>query len=270
VLGAVTSLALVGRARLVPVMLGAALLAGGAFVVLGFATSVIVAFTVAAATGISRSLLEVSGQTLLQRVTSTELLARVFALKEALAMAAWALGSITVPIVIAFAGSRGALILTGLIVPMIVLLRLRPLLAVDAAATVPTVSIALLRSLAIFRALPVPELEGLAQNATEVNALAGELIVSQGEAGDRYFAIADGTVEVLRGDVHQNTLGRGDGFGELALLDDVQRTATVRAVTDTMLIAIERVAFLVAVTGHAPTQHRVEQVAAERRPAEPA
>jgi CRP-like cAMP-binding protein len=55
-----------------------------------------------------------------------------------------------------------------------------------------------------------------------------------------------------------------------ALLDDVPRTATVRAVTDTMLVAIERTPFLVAVTGHAPTQIRVEQVAAERRRAEPA
>jgi hypothetical protein len=211
----------------------------------------------------------VSGQTLLQRVTSTELLARVFALKEALAMAAWALGSISVSIIIAFAGNRGALFLTGLIVPAIVLLRLRPLLAVDAAATVPTVTIALLRSLGIFRALPVPEMEGLAQNASDVFVPAGDLIVSQGEVGDRYFAIADGIVEVLRDDVHQNTLGRGDGFGELALIDDVPRTATVRAVTDTMLVAIERTPFLVAITGHAPTHYKVEQEAAERRPAKP-
>ena len=269
VLGAVASLALIGRARLVPVMLGAALLAAGAFVLLGFETSVLVAFTVAAVTGVSRSLLEVSGQTLLQRVTSTELLARVFALKEALAMAAWALGSISVPIVIAFAGNRGALFVTGLIVPAIVLLRLRPLLAVDAAATIPTVRIALLRSVGIFRALPCPELEGLAQNASDMVVRAGDLIVRQGDVGDSYFAIADGTVEILRDDVHQNTLGRGDGFGEVALIDNVPRTATVRALTDTMLVAVERTPFLVAITGHAPTNHKVEQVAAERRPAKP-
>jgi hypothetical protein len=269
VLGAVASLALIGRARLVPVMVGAALLAAGAFVALGFKTSALVAFTVAAVTGVSRSLLEVAGQTLLQRVTSTELLARVFALKEALAMAAWALGSITVPIVIAFAGDRGALFVTGLTVPAIVLLRLRPLLAVDAAATVPTVRIAMLCSLGIFRALPVPELEGLAQNASDVSVPAGDVIVRQGDVGDRYFAIADGTVEVLRDGVRQNTLGRGEGFGEVALIDDIPRTATVRAITDTMLVAIERTPFLVAITGHAPTNHKVAQVAAERRPLNP-
>jgi len=154
--------------------------------------------------------------------------------------------------------------------PAIVLLRLRPLRAVDAAATVPTVTIALLRSLSIFCALPVPELEGLAQNTSDVFVRAGELIVGQGEVGDRYFAIADGTVEVLRDNVCQNTLCRGDGFGELALIDEVPRTATVRAVTDTTLVAIERTPFLVAITGHAPTRDRVEQVAGERRPTEPA
>lgn len=270
VLGALASLALVGRARLVPGMIGAALLAAGAFVLLGFRISALVAFTVAAVTGISRSLLEVSGQTLLQRITSTELLARVFAFKEALAMAAWSLGSISVPIVIAVADHRAALIVTGLVVPVIILLRLRPLLAVDRAATVPTVTIALLRSLDTFRALPVPELEGLAQNASDMFVRAGQVIVGQGDVGDRYFAIADGTVEVVRDGLIQSTLGRGDGFGEVALIDDVPRTAAVRALTDTTLVSIERIPFLVAITGHAPTRYRVEQVAAERRPAEPA
>ena len=268
VLGAVISLALVGRARLVPVMLGAALLAAGAFVVLGLAISAVVAFVVAAVTGVSRSLLEVSGQTLLQRVTSTELLARVFAFKEGLAMAAWALGSVSVPIVIALAGIRGALFFTGAIVPVLVLLRFRPLLAVDAATTIPTVTIALLRSLGIFRVLPVPAIEGVAQNAEDVIASAGEIIVLQGEPGDRYYAIADGTVEVLRDEVCVNTLGRGDGFGEIALIHEVPRTATVRAIAATRLVAIAREPFLVALTGHAPTRERVEQVVAERRRAE--
>jgi CRP-like cAMP-binding protein len=93
------------------------------------------------------------------------------------------------------------------------------------------------------------------------------VIVLQGEAGDTYFAIADGTVEVVKGDVVENTLTRGDGFGEIALIDDVPRTATVRAVTDATLVAIAREPFLVAVTGHAPTRDAVQRVASERRPA---
>ena len=264
VVGALASFALVGRARLVPVMIGAALLAAMAFLLLGIETSILVAFVVAAVSGISRSLLEVTGQTLLQRVTSTELLARVFAFKEGLTMAAWALGSVTVPLVIVIAGVRGALFVTGAIVPAIVLLRLRPLQRVDAAVAVPVVAIALLRSLQVFRALPVPALEGIARAAHNLSVRAGTAIVRQGERGDLYYAIADGTVEVIKDGRLVATLGRGEGFGEIALLHDVPRTATVVAVTAATLTAVEREPFLVAVTGHSQTQERLEQVASHR------
>lgn len=270
VAGALASLTLVGRARLVPVMLGAGLLAGAGFVVLGLETSLVVAFAVAAVAGFSRSLLEVSGQTLLQRVTSTAMLARVFAFKEGFTMAAWGLGSVAVPLVIAIAGVRGALFFTGAIVPVILLLRFRPLLAVDAAVAVPVVAIALLRSLQVFRALPVPALEGIAHTAENVSVPAGTAIVREGEPGDRYYAIADGAVEVLKDGRSLTTLGRGEGFGEIALLHDVARTATVVATTDANLIAIEREPFLVAVTGHGQTRERLELVASGRLARDPA
>ena len=267
VLGAAASLTLAGRSRIVPVMLVSALVAAAAFVALGLSISVGVAFAVAAVTGISRTLLEVTGQTLLQRVTATAILARVFAFKEGLAMAAWGVGSLCVPIVIALAGVRGALFFAGAIVPVVLALRLRPLLAVDTAATVPTVTIALLRSLGIFRALPVPAIECIAQSAVDVPMRAGETILREGEVGDRYYAIADGTVEVRSEGRRLSSLGRGDGFGEVALVHDVPRTATVVASSDGRLLAIERDVFLVAVTGHAPTRDRVEIIAHDRRTA---
>ena len=264
VVGAVVSLSLARRARLVPVVAVAAALAGAAFLVLGLALTLVVAFAAAAASGLSRSLLEVSGQTLLQRVTATDLLARVFAFKEGLAMAAWGIGSVAVPVVIAVAGVRGALLVGGAVVPVVVLLRLRSLLAADAAVVVPAVTIALFRSLGVFRALPVPALEGVAHGATTVSFPAGARIVTQGEQGDRYYAIADGTVEVLVDGRPTGTLGRGEGFGEIALLHRVPRTATVVAVTDCSLVAVDQEPFLVAVTGHSPTRERIEVVAAQR------
>jgi hypothetical protein len=264
VIGALLSLVLVARTRLVPVMVGAALLAAAAFLALGIETTLAVAFAVAAVSGISRSLLEVSGQTLLQRVTSTEMLARVFAFKEGLTMAAWALGSVAVPLVIAGAGVTGALIFAGSVVPLVVALRFRPLRRVDSAAVVPVVAIALLRSLHVFRSLPVPALEGIAHTATNRTAPAGDSIVEQGELGDHYYVIADGTVEIRKDGHPVGTLGRGEGFGEIALLRDVERTATVVALTDTALLAIEREPFLVAVTGHGQTRDRLDAVAATR------
>ncbi len=262
--GAVVSLSFVGRARLVPVLLGAGLVAGAAFVVLGLRTSLVVAFATAAVTGASRSVLEVSGQTLLQRVTPTALLARVFAFKEGLAMGAWGAGSALVPLVIAVAGVSGAVVAAGCVVPVVVLLRLRRLLAVDASVTVPAVTIALLRALPVFRALPVPALEGVAREAHERIVPAGVAVVQQGDYGDRFYAIADGLVEVAVDGRPITRLSRGEGFGEIALLRDRVRMATVTTCVDTRLVEIEREPFLVAVTGHGDTRARFESLARDR------
>ena len=86
----------------------------------------------------------------------------------------------------------------------------------------------------------------------------------EGDHGDCYYAVADGSVEVTREGVSLRTLGRGEGFGEIALLHDVTRTATVTALTDTTLVEIDREAFLVAVTGHGHTSRRAERVASSR------
>jgi MFS family permease len=268
VIGAVASFALLARARLVPVMLAAALIAGLAFLALALETTLVVAFAVAAVAGVSRSVLEVSGQTLLQRVTPTALLARVFAFKEGLAMAAWGVGSVAVPAVIAVTDRRGALIFAGAVVPLLMLLRLRPLLAVDAAVRVPAVTVALLRSMHVFRAMPVPALEGVAQGAANLSVPAGEEIIRQGEPGERYYAIADGSVEIKKDGRRVNTLSRGEGFGETALLHDAPRNATVVALTNATLVAIDREPFLVALTGHAQTRERLEHIATQRQTAD--
>jgi MFS family permease len=267
VIGAGMSFALIGRARIMPLLLGAAFLSGAGFVVLGIATLLPVALVVAAVAGISRSLLEVSAATLLQRVTPTALLARVFAFKEGLAMAAWGLGSIMVPGLIALGGVRLALIGTGAIVPIIVLTRFSRLLHIDAVATVPVVAIALLRSMRIFRALPVPALEGIARGVIEVPVAGGTSILKQGETGDRYYAIADGTVEVTIDGRLVATLDRGEGFGEIALLHETPRTASVTAKTDALLLAIEREPFLVALIGHSESEARLTAIVDERLPA---
>ena len=261
VIGAAASFVLIGRARLVPVLLAAGCVGGLAFVALGISTTLPLALIVVAVVGISRSLLEVSAATLLQRVTPTALLARIFAFKEGLAMGAWALGSVMVPVFIAIGGVSLALIGTGAIVPLVVLLRFRRLISVDSAATVPVVAITLLRSIRIFRALPVPALEGVAHGVIHVSAVAGSTVVKQGDPGDRYYAIADGSVDVTRDGHHVVSLGRGDGFGEIALLRDMPRTATVTVTKDASLLAIEREAFLVALTGHSESEKLAHSIA---------
>jgi hypothetical protein len=163
VLGAVATVALIGR-RAAPWLLGGAALTGASLIVLGAFPTVLGAFVLLAGAGAGRIVLDVAGRTLLQRAAPYDVLSRTFGLLEALSMACLALGSILVPALIAAGGTSAALIVSGALLPGLALLRLRTLLAIDAAATVPIVELSLLRSLNIFAPLPAPVLEGLARS----------------------------------------------------------------------------------------------------------
>ena len=81
----------------------------------------------------------------------------------------------------------------------------------------------------MFGVLPGPLLEGLAMNASRLSVPAGPEVFDQGDPGDRYYAIESGRVEVLVDERPVRVQGAGDGFGEIALLRELPRTATVRA-----------------------------------------
>jgi len=83
-----------------------------------------------------------------------------------------------------------------------------------------------------------------------MSASDGAVVVREGGRGDCVFAVADGHFDVTMDGELVRTLGRGDGFGEIALLADVARTATVTARGNGTLYRVEREPFLVAVTGH--------------------
>jgi CRP-like cAMP-binding protein len=116
----------------------------------------------------------------------------------------------------------------------------------------------------IFAALPSPAIEGLARNATPMEVPAGTSIIREGEAGHHFYAIADGEVAIRRGGEDLGTRGRGEGLGEIALLRDIPRTADVIAVVTTHLFALDRLAFVVAVTGHEPARIEADRIIDER------
>jgi CRP-like cAMP-binding protein len=250
VLGIVATVALVGRARLVPPLAGGVAAWCVALAVLGAWPTKVGAFVLLAAAGGARGLVDVAGRTLLQRTARPEVLARVFGVLEGLTMAALALGSLLTPALIAIAGAKAALLGLAVLLPVALAAFGSRLRNVDSQANVPVVEIALLRGLPIFSPLGAPELEGLARSLIPIAATAGQAVVREGEQGDRFYAIADGQVEVTKGDRHLADLGRGDLFGEIALLQEVPRTATVTARTDVSLYALEKAPFLAAVTGH--------------------
>ncbi len=78
---------------------------------------------------------------------------------------------------------------------------------------------------------------------------AGEVVIRQGEAGHRFFAVGEGAFDIVRDGEPIRVARRGSCFGEVALLADVARTATVTALEDGSLLGVDRVPFLVAVTG---------------------
>jgi CRP-like cAMP-binding protein len=91
------------------------------------------------------------------------------------------------------------------------------------------------------------------------------VVVRAGDAGDRFYIVDSGELEIVNG--AHGIARHGDFFGEIALLRDVPRTATVRAIEPLRLYAIARDDFVGAVTGHAPTLAAAELVMAGRLPA---
>jgi MFS family permease len=255
---------LVGRARLMPSMLMGLALYAGAFLVLAVYQTVALAVVLLMLAGLGRAVLGVGTRTLLQRVSPPDMLARVFGLVEAISMGALALGSLGVAALVALGGVPLALVGIGLVLPLAVLVGGRSLFDVDRRADVPVVQVGLLRSLRLFSPLSTDKLEALARALERADVRAGDVVIREGEEGDRFYLIADGEVAVTAGGGHLRTLRRGDGFGEIALLHAIPRTATCSAVTDTTLYTLGRNDFLAAVTGHPRSARALEQLATSR------
>jgi hypothetical protein len=187
----------------------------------------------------------------------------VFGVVQSVFVGTLGLGAIIAPLLIKLFDVRGALIASGSLLPVLAIVFWRRLQAVDGDTLAPA-ELALLRSLALFRPLPPATLDQLASALIAVSATDGDEIIRQGDSGDRFYVIAKGEVDVTSDGQHVSTLGKGDYFGEIALLRDVPRTATVTARGDVELRALERDEFLGAVTGHVESVEAADAVIANR------
>jgi MFS family permease len=218
-----------------------------------------------AVVGIGNTIVDVSGMTLLQRSAPDDVLARVFGVLESVLLLAGALGAVAAPLLLNWLGTRGALIVAGSLLPLVVIPAWPRLNAIDRAAEVPVERLELLRANPIFAPLPASTLEQLAHALEEVPASAGEEIVRQGEPGDRFYLIKEGGFDVYVDGEPVQSLEAGDSFGEIALLRNVPRTATVRARTEAVLYALDRRHFLAAVTGFGPSLSAAEGIIGMRQ-----
>jgi MFS family permease len=214
--------------------------------------------------GIGYIVSDVSGTTLLQRSAPEDVLGRVFGVLGSVFLLMWALGGLIAPLLLSLLGPSGALIAVGAFQCVVVVAAWPALVGLDRSTTVPTHRLDLLRAVPIFAPLPEPTLEQLALGLEKVAAPAGATIFRQGDDGDRFYVVDEGMVEVHLHGRPPSELGPGEFFGEIALMREVPRTATVCARTDVRLYALHRNAFIPAVTGHVPSRVAADKVIGAR------
>lgn len=251
VVGSMASVLLVGRARLTRPIAVAVGILGVGLATLATVTRPGVALVVFAVMGAGESLLRVAASTLIQRVAPLELIGRFFGAAEGIRMFALAIGSGAIGLLIGELGYETGLLVAGVAVPLLLLVRISSLFRADRNAVVPDDRVLeLILGDDLFASLPSPAVERLAADARRRSVPSGSVVLAAGEVGDRYYIVDRGRCDVTVNGDCVTTVEPGGSFGEIALLHDVPRTATVTAVEDAELLAFEREAFLQAVTGH--------------------
>jgi MFS family permease len=269
ILGGVAAFLLVGRRRMAPVLLLGALLLGGACLVLGFVTELLLVLAVVAIGGIGGATLDVAGRTVLQRVADPRTLTRVLGSLEGIGIIALAAGSLVAPIIAEAFGVPIALAVAGLMLPLAMLTAWLPLGGIDRRVRVPVRELALLRFDRILSPLPAPKLEAVASAGRWITLEPGEVLIREGDPGDRYYVLESGSLRIEQHGrvLHEAESEPGYGLGEIALLRDVPRTATATAIEPSVLLAIARPAFLEAVTGYEQAGVAAYETADAREPA---
>jgi predicted MFS family arabinose efflux permease len=264
ILGVVLAFALIGRRRLASDFGFGLVLIGAGLALIGVWPTVLGAIILVAVFGIGNTLVDVSGVTLLQRAVRDEVLGRVFGALQSILVLGLAIGALIVPVLLDLIGTRASLIAVGALLPVLALLLWRRLSVIDARAHVPVERIELLRANPIFAPLPPATIEHLAVKLIPVSVAAGETVFRQGDPGDLFYIVEDGRCEISIDGEKVADAWPGETFGEIALLRDIPRTATVTAVEDTKLLALERDEFIAAVTGHAPSREAADAVVGAR------
>jgi CRP-like cAMP-binding protein len=201
---------------------------------------------------------------LTQRLAAEDVLARVFGVQETIGILGLAAGGVVAAVLVNLLGVSGAIIAAGLVLPALAVLLRVPLGRLEAGAVVPERAFALLRGLAMFAPLPVATIENLAASAEERDVAAGSEIMRQGDVGTHLYVVDEGTLDVVADGRQLAQRGTGECVGEIALLHDTPRMATVRAVTAARVLVLDRSTFLAGVSAHARSTHAAERLADER------
>jgi predicted MFS family arabinose efflux permease len=237
---------------------------GVPLVALALAQSETAAFLLLIVVGIGVTVVDVSAVTLLQRAAQGELLAHALGLLQAIFVATVALGTLTAPLLVSEVGARKALLLTGIPLPLLAAALWRHLKRLDSGERPASPWAQLLAETTIFAPLSSSTREQIARSLRERALPPRTVVFSQGDRGDAFYLVERGEVDVEVADRQVRTLGAGDYFGEIALLRDVPRTATIRTVGEVKLLALDRESFLATVANNRGSADAADAVVGAR------
>ncbi|MEO6512226.1 MAG: cyclic nucleotide-binding domain-containing protein [Nocardioides sp.] len=223
-------------------------------VLLGASHDVTVAAAALALSGVGAAWAGIYGSGLINRLLPDHVAGRGWGTLLAFGAGATALGSLASPVVAHVFGLTSGLVVAGVLAGLTVLAGVPGLRTLAHRTVPPADTLALLRGADVLATLPGLCLERLSVAASRWAVEPGEVVVREGDHAHQFFVVADGELDVLVGSAVVRRLGRGDHFGEVALLRDVPRTATVVSVGPSVLVALERDVFVSTVTGHRPTE----------------
>lgn len=261
-IGSLLAAVLAIRAHLSPVIIVSYLAAGVPLLCMAATGAMPPALLWLAVCGTGLAISSVAVRTLLQRTSDVRVLGRVFAVQEALMMLGLAVGAIVGPACLAWLGPDGAYVAVGLGLVLIALIAIPSLRRLDLRVVLRPDVLAAIRRVPFLAALQPPEGERLAQTAEWVDVPTGSVVIAQGDHGDAFFIVDRGRLAIVKDGARlPYDMEPGQGFGELALLRDAPRAATVTALEPCRLLRIERDDFLAAVTGVADGSEVARQVA---------
>lgn len=213
--------------------------------------------------GLGNPLVDVAYATIVQRITPDAVLGRVFGAMEGILIGAMALGAAAMPWAIDVLDLEGALAALALVVGIPVLLLVPAVRRLDAKLRPPE-GLDLLRGVPMFGPLGLAKLESLARQLERVAVPAGYVLLREGEDSDRFYLIESGQVEVTHDGAVLRHEDVGDFFGEIGLLRDVPRTATVTTTESTVLLTLSRAAFLGALAGSDESRVAADDIISRR------